>query len=80
MAVTSDGSVLANVAYIADLRSIDEVAAILKSGRVAGEVFLGVVLGSAGTEAALKHLDDASAEIAATSAAFVLRPLRRGQR
>lgn len=80
MAVASDGSLLANLTHLADLQTVDEVRELLRDGWFTGTVFIGIVLDPVRTKAALKRIDDAAAEVVATSTALVRRPRKRGQR
>jgi hypothetical protein len=67
LAVSSSGGIVIGLGYAHDLRSTEQLVEVLRSGKLAGELFVGLLLTGRRRATALKHLDDASAEIAATS-------------
>jgi hypothetical protein len=68
VAVTSGGRLLVNLAYIEDVNSVAAVLDVLRCDELRGPVFVGVTLGSVEVEKAMRRLDDAAAELAATAA------------
>lgn len=81
LALSIHGDVIVGIGYCASAKTIAEAIEVLRTIKLAPDqrLYIGVLLGPRWQREALRRLDDASAEIAATSEVGQRRP-RRGQR